>query len=350
MYSASVRSGESSKAKGYVDLLDAQSMIKPSDFYNRIQATGARNYGEDVADRNREEKNTIPDTPKELEQEPEPEPAPLSNQVDPKWSMVVSKDIDDTEDEPPRRPTVRHSMSSGLRSKRSSSHASSSYPKRISSRLPPRDVDDVPKVMTPAESARSERAARRRSTPSLSAAASKEIPRSSSTVRRVKDDDADFFPDSLRDRARATATQEREYTKPNISTKRQSLAPSQAEERLRQKRDELDKPLPALPPAPKDQSKRRSAVPHTVVTDSRLLVKRQSLHSIRSGSRGEVYEDTYQQKISLQGPVPRERNPSRRQLGSTTDLQDSFYNSPAQQPDHISRQCHSSVTICTSRS
>lgn len=307
MYSASVRSGESSKAKGYVDLLDAQSMIKPSDFYNRIQATGARNYGEDVADRNMEEKNTIPDTPKE--------PEPPSNQVDAKWSSVVSKDVDDdTEDEPPRRPKIRHSMSSGLRSKHGSSHTSGSYPKRISSRLPPRGADDMPKAMTPTASARSERAARRKSTPSLSAAASNEIPRSSSAVRRVKEDDADHFPDSLRDRARATATQEREYTKPNISTKRQSLTPSHVEERLRQKHDELDKPLPALPPAPKDQSKRRSVLPHNMVTDSKLLVKRQSLHSIRSGSRGEVYEDTYQQKISLQGPVPRERNPSIRQL------------------------------------
>ncbi|KAK2005783.1 hypothetical protein LZ32DRAFT_611783 [Colletotrichum eremochloae] len=39
-------------ARGFVDLLDAQSEIKPSGFQNRLEASGARNYGEDVADRN----------------------------------------------------------------------------------------------------------------------------------------------------------------------------------------------------------------------------------------------------------------------------------------------------------
>ncbi len=39
-------------AKAFVDLLDAQSEIKPPDFRTRVKATGARDYGEDVADRN----------------------------------------------------------------------------------------------------------------------------------------------------------------------------------------------------------------------------------------------------------------------------------------------------------
>jgi len=38
--------------KGFVDLLDAQSEITPTDFRSRVQATGARDYGEDVAERN----------------------------------------------------------------------------------------------------------------------------------------------------------------------------------------------------------------------------------------------------------------------------------------------------------
>ncbi|SPN98480.1 uncharacterized protein DNG_01525 [Cephalotrichum gorgonifer] len=36
----------------HVDLLDAQSMVKPADFRGRVAASGARDYGEDVADRN----------------------------------------------------------------------------------------------------------------------------------------------------------------------------------------------------------------------------------------------------------------------------------------------------------
>ncbi|KAB5572027.1 hypothetical protein GE09DRAFT_653656 [Coniochaeta sp. 2T2.1] len=37
---------------GYKDLLDAQSELKPLNFRSRIKASGARDYGEDVADRN----------------------------------------------------------------------------------------------------------------------------------------------------------------------------------------------------------------------------------------------------------------------------------------------------------
>ncbi|GJN66359.1 hypothetical protein VFPBJ_01518 [Purpureocillium lilacinum] len=40
------------KATRYVDILDAQGEIKPSDFKSRLRAAGARDYGEDVADRN----------------------------------------------------------------------------------------------------------------------------------------------------------------------------------------------------------------------------------------------------------------------------------------------------------
>ncbi|CAK7220489.1 hypothetical protein SBRCBS47491_004205 [Sporothrix bragantina] len=46
------RSIRSDGGKGYVDLLDAQSELKPSDFHGRVKAAGTRDYGEDVADRN----------------------------------------------------------------------------------------------------------------------------------------------------------------------------------------------------------------------------------------------------------------------------------------------------------
>lgn len=44
------------RSKTHVDLLDAT--IKPLDFYDRVAATGARTYGEDVADRNRNQSMT----------------------------------------------------------------------------------------------------------------------------------------------------------------------------------------------------------------------------------------------------------------------------------------------------
>jgi hypothetical protein len=42
----------SENGKGFKDLLDAQSEIRPADFRSRVKASGARDYGEDVADRN----------------------------------------------------------------------------------------------------------------------------------------------------------------------------------------------------------------------------------------------------------------------------------------------------------
>lgn len=49
--SDSLRSTDSS-GRGFVDLLDAQSGFKHTDFHSRVKAAGARVYGEDVADRN----------------------------------------------------------------------------------------------------------------------------------------------------------------------------------------------------------------------------------------------------------------------------------------------------------
>ncbi|KAG5979069.1 hypothetical protein E4U55_005608 [Claviceps digitariae] len=41
-----------SRAQGHVDILDAHGGIRPYDFRSRVQATGVRDYGEDVAERN----------------------------------------------------------------------------------------------------------------------------------------------------------------------------------------------------------------------------------------------------------------------------------------------------------
>ncbi|GAW10840.1 hypothetical protein ANO14919_001750 [Xylariales sp. No.14919] len=330
IYSDSARSSEPGKPRGYVDLLDAQSMIRPSNFHSRIQATGARNYGEDVADRNREEKENNPDTTKTQE-------APSNRGGE--LTSVITKDIDNDSDDEPLRPLrIRHSVSSNLRPKMTSPHTSDSFPKRTSSRLPRHDADETPKVMSRTASARSERAARRQSTPSFLASAPGELPRSSSAGKRGKEEDPGLLPDSLKGHSRSSAVHEREYPKPNISTKRQSLASSYVEHQSRPKRTDLDKPLPALPTSSKNHSRRKTISHNNAVVESRLLAKRQSLHGMRSASRGEFYEDTYQQKLSLQSAqLPRDRNSARRQLGSTTDLQDSFYNSPAQQSDHNSQ-------------
>ncbi|PTB41794.1 hypothetical protein M441DRAFT_138979 [Trichoderma asperellum CBS 433.97] len=50
------------RSSAFVDILDAQGEIKPSNFKSRIQASGTRDYGEDVADRNMVESLPSPRT------------------------------------------------------------------------------------------------------------------------------------------------------------------------------------------------------------------------------------------------------------------------------------------------
>ena len=54
---------QTSHERAYKDLLDAQSEIKPADFRTRVTAAGARDYGEDVADRNLGENGFNLDSP-----------------------------------------------------------------------------------------------------------------------------------------------------------------------------------------------------------------------------------------------------------------------------------------------
>ncbi|KAH6668657.1 hypothetical protein F5X68DRAFT_52741 [Plectosphaerella plurivora] len=56
-----------SSGKGFVDLLDAQSELKPQAFHTRVKAAGARDFGEDVADRNLGENGLDISSPKALE-------------------------------------------------------------------------------------------------------------------------------------------------------------------------------------------------------------------------------------------------------------------------------------------
>ncbi|KAK3323409.1 hypothetical protein B0T19DRAFT_203234 [Cercophora scortea] len=49
--------------RGFKDILDAQSEIRPADFKTRIKAAGARDYGEDVAERNMGENGFLLESP-----------------------------------------------------------------------------------------------------------------------------------------------------------------------------------------------------------------------------------------------------------------------------------------------
>lgn len=109
-------------ARGYVDLLDAQSRFKPSDFHTRVQATGARDYGEDVADRNIKANGanlesrpaTVSSTGLNLQNRSVDQRRPFSS-----WNQPVSHFSDDDDDESNSRPRVvkQASIDTALRSK-----------------------------------------------------------------------------------------------------------------------------------------------------------------------------------------------------------------------------------------
>ena len=327
LYSSSIRSGESAKGKGYVDLLDAHSLIRPSDFHGRVQAAGVKNYGEDVADRNNQENSK----------------SNIAIQVaDPQASNGAKRtlpsknaDVGHNEKPLPARPRVRHSIGSSLRSQYSNPHAPEPFPKRTSSRFPlyAEDVSSD-KPMSRAASARSERAARRRSVPSYMVPASGNTSRSSSTGRRENGKDPESFPDSLKGRARAATSNKRQAAAAHLTLEIQP----------QHKRNDSEKTLPDLPVSAWDRS-RRKTISHSnsaVESSSRGPVKRQSLQGMRSKSHGEIYDDTYQHRAkSSQGgtqSLTKDRNSStRRHLGSTTDLQGFSSDSPAQQCDRKSR-------------
>jgi hypothetical protein len=340
LYSSSIRSDESAKGKGYVDLLDAHSRIKPSDFYGRVQAAGVKNYGEDVADRNNQGNNKS-ETAIQVSE-------PHSSNGTKRTVPSKNADVEYNEKPLPARPRVRHSIGSSLRSQYSISNTPEPFPKRTSSRFPiyPDDVS-CDKPMSRAASARSERAARRKSVPSYLVSASGDTSRSSSTARRENGKDAGSFPDSLKDRARAATamTQEQEAVKPNTPNERQAAAAHLTLEiRPQHKRNDSEKTLPDLPASAWDRSRRRT-ISHSnslVESSSKGPVKRQSLQGIRSKSRGEIYDDTYQHRAKLSQRGARsltkdQSSSARHHLGSATDLQGFSSDSQTQQCDHKSR-------------
>ncbi|KAI0391567.1 hypothetical protein F5Y17DRAFT_460676 [Xylariaceae sp. FL0594] len=347
LYSSSVRSGESSgRAKGYVDLLDAHSLIRPSDFYGRVQATGTKSYGEDVAERNVQEYNRSLSGNLVLD--------PCSdNGADKRCLPSKSANLTNCHDKTvPLHPRVRHSVGSSLRSQYSCSHAPEMFPKRTSSRFALHAADGVPfdKPMSRAASARSERAARRQSMPSYMVRASRGVSPCSSGRRCENEKEPESFPDSLKDRARAaTASASATGTRTTQDQEQQtsSTVDPTGELRPAHKRTDSEKTLPELPLSTRDRSRRRTISHSNLATgeaSSRVPTTRQSVQDISSKSRGEIYDDTYHHRakssqdhgIPSSLPTDLDSSSTVRQLGCSSDLQGLFSDSPAQQCDHTS--------------
>ena len=174
----------SAQSMRFVDLLDAQSEIKPANFRIRVHAAGVRDYGEDVADRNIGE-NGVDLTSSKVQEfyasaSPAPAPSVFSAQTDQSApAPAVTRTLyDDEELYRPRRKT-RSLADSGLRAMSLNSASFNPFPKRTTSFLP-RESGSAPgpkKVETPALSQTHESRGRRQSVNSFASRGTTPTPR-----------------------------------------------------------------------------------------------------------------------------------------------------------------------------
>lgn len=119
--SSSIRSSHSGSTGVYVDLLDAHAGFYPTNFRQRVRATGARDYGEDVADRNLGANNihahVVEDQARSASRS--------SNRRTTSSAASAPNDQDETSN---RRSTQRYSLGSSLRAQSMRSDAAAAGP------------------------------------------------------------------------------------------------------------------------------------------------------------------------------------------------------------------------------
>ncbi|KAI0161153.1 hypothetical protein GGR52DRAFT_563126 [Hypoxylon sp. FL1284] len=179
---SSVFSRESGSSRKFVDLLDAHSYIKPSNFQGRVKATGAKDYDEDVADRNM---GAIGRDRSSL-------------QIPESYSKYLAPHAhhDGDENNRPSSRNKRHSMGSSLRTRAADPDLRSAFPKTPALQAS-REREDAGK--TQAE----QRALRRSSLHSYIPSSSAARPRSAPV--KAKEAGLHHFSESPLGRARAVA-------------------------------------------------------------------------------------------------------------------------------------------------
>ncbi|KAI5868278.1 hypothetical protein GGS23DRAFT_20288 [Durotheca rogersii] len=202
---SSILTGDSGSTR-FVDLLDAQSFIRPSDFYGRVRAAGTKGYAEDVADRN------IGENGSDINSVPARQFYAASSRLD---SRGIDGDdaseyyYDDDDDYTPPPSRKRYSEGYGLRTKSSHSDRHGAFPKKSSSHMPLQrfvdaDEDEIDRANLASK-------ARRKSLHSyIPQSSSAGRPRSTSTGKRAAETSRHHFPDSLRENALAAARMDRE--------------------------------------------------------------------------------------------------------------------------------------------
>ncbi|KAI0009989.1 hypothetical protein F4779DRAFT_579493 [Xylariaceae sp. FL0662B] len=321
-----------STGKGFVDLLDAQSSIKPLDFYGRIKATGAKNYGEDVADRNLGEIGGDLDSTKAREPHTKTSSTTITG--------------DDEIDDLPHLPSKRHSMGSGLRAKSLNPDVHSPYPKRTSSLIhsPLAQSQDHVAEGDVRVANKTERT-RRKSLPSYvflsSSSSSTDRPRSSSRVNGAKETDLSDFPDSLQEKARAASQGGFGYdvSSTSSSAKKSSQASRKARDHARTTKDKISsdsshkrneseriqiQPGQEIRPRSAKGSSWRRTMSHVSSSSSvKSSLKRHSPQNVQSSSlRALVAESNLPSAGPSSPDKKRDRSSSKVDVESITDLHD----------------------------
>ncbi|OTA93479.1 hypothetical protein M434DRAFT_395629 [Hypoxylon sp. CO27-5] len=320
---SSIFSGDSSSTRRFVDLLDAQSCIKPADFYGRVKATGTKDYDEDVADRNIHENK--PNVDSEHTPEFYSKNSTLSSQSN---AGEIDRSLSSRK---------RHSIGSELRTKPTSSHSHSTLPKKESSR-------DCQEIEVKGETRYTRKGHRRKSLhsyiPPSSADPSAGRPRSASIGKGPKKTECDSFPESLRERARAAAFEgfERDFTA-SLGSETKPIQPSRKPREIpvdeqdsdsefsHQERNSFKHALPAR----MDQYKpaKNSHWRNTMLNASSITVKppfkKESLQAFQSPDSGERVSESRLLGVEGSLRMKKGRGSSRHHFETHLNFHDSFY-------------------------
>ncbi|OTB20094.1 hypothetical protein K445DRAFT_313902 [Daldinia sp. EC12] len=324
---SSVFSGDSESTRRFVDLLEAQSFIKPLDFYGRVKATGTKDYDEDVADRNISENGSNLNSPQAGEFYEK--------------NSIPSIRGDEDELDRPRSSRKRKSMGYGMKTKSNTTSFRTASPAMLSIRAYQDDpVNEAPLT---------EKALRRSSMHSYVPSASTERPGSASTGRRVKGQDSDYFPESLREIARAAIWEDFEYDPSVDLDMRGNLAQSSLSRGKSIQGKDSDSDLSyhirnefnPIRSAKIDQSRslnsspQRRTMSHMSSTTTKPPLKTASLRTLHLPYRGElVTENNSPISPSAEGSLYRKKNRSspKRRRGPIPDFDGSLHELTSLQP------------------
>ncbi|KAI0840704.1 hypothetical protein F5Y06DRAFT_261562 [Hypoxylon sp. FL0890] len=325
---SSIFSGDSSSTRRHVDLLDAQSFIKPADFYGRVKATGTKDYDEDVADRNICENGSTFNPGQALE---------LYSR-----NFALGTQSDAKEVDRPWSSRKRHSMGSGLRRKPTSSDFHSSLHKTKSSQ-----ASEGNENKDEARPTRKEH--RRRSLHSYvppSSADTSADSLSASIGKKVEETESNSFPDYLRERARAAAFEglQRDFaadleTKSTRSSRRVRDIPVYEQDSdsdiFYYERNDSKQAVPTEVDQyqlAKDRCRRKTMSNASSSITVEPPFKRDSLQAFQSPGSFEPTAESHLPKVEDGLRRKKNHNSSRRRFETHLDFHDSFYDLPSLQP------------------